>query len=1214
MSGFVDSDVRGVTVTHWVPPVDETSEPAVRVENVGDYLGYAITAEMATGRGSGARLLSAGSIIQVARPNDVVWGSGLNVKLVRPVPASASELDYRAVRGPLTRAALLLAGANVPNVVGDPVSLLPDVFPDVRDWVDARRPITIVPNLNDLAAFDGRPNVLSPVAEPWSVVRTIAESEFVVGSSLHAIIIAESLGIPARFLLSPVENPWKYHDYLLATGRSKETFARSVEDALALGGYPPPEADLEALSAAFPRDLWGEAPAPAEAECEDAAITLDAVTNLLTDEFDDVHRDDRGGLAMVRALVRVLGAPLVRSYAHRLRDDRFEPFATALQNLVGDRIEDLDLDDDPGIEIIKMVVDGAVRPVKRVALRHAVGTHTRVVSTALHEDRFEWHFNGLGVGPSILRSAVGARAVLLHDGSETPVSAAQLAVSVDYPYFRWSLVLRLADIPLGVAHFGLRLDWDTGDEWVRGARVRRTPGLAAPRLMRLRGELDWRLQSVAIAERETLDHEAPVADTGRWNVRDSSQFTWLAEPVTPELSVVVTAHDVAEWLDETLYSILRQGVQSIEVIAVNDHSSDEIDGVLQRFAHDPRLMVIDAIDRGGANARDVGASLAWGRFIVFADGDDIVPDGAYEALVNSLKRSNSDIAIGNFNKFSPAEIWRPTRRWGVFDRPGIALDVRDAPGLIRGRAVWNKVFRREFWVDEGLSFPEVPRSNDIVPMTRALLRAEHVDVVDRDVYLYRDRPGQSSMTSQSSSTAGLVSYLSQELECVQLIRADGDRGLLETATALFVSADGWAHLERVASEGNELTPAIVPLVDAILAELPSEVVAKQPAERQAVVRLLALGRCSAATALLRHPGSEAGGNALSFLDGWLEAIEFVPELTADDDTYASVYKRHVGPAIEFAARGVTGSEIRESLRRALDLAPPDALHPIVSAALQFAVASATQDELRTSLALLAARPLDDPAAATADDWLSLLDGMTPSQDQVRLIWRNSIRPLIEAALDDEVEIPEDQWERLVASRRRAVERYRDRGVRRAAPVVAVYDSFGAAGLSTYRALKTAGVLVDECAPRRGRLRLSGPLPPHVSASHLALHVQREGKAVATFPVTENAAMRRWSTMIDLARVPRDGSASLVMDCFQGREGWFYLRVPLHVTEQAASQVGDYLRVSDGDGARSVVSVTGIPGIRRDVRRVTARVRRVVRRALRRARQALLGAALRRRGT
>ncbi len=1218
MSGFVTRDIRGVTVTHWVPSADETNEPGERVENIGDFLGQAITAEIAAGgEGSGARLLSAGSIIHVARPHDVVWGSGLNLKLVRPIPPSAKELDYRAVRGPLTRAALLLAGANVPDVLGDPVSLLPEVFPHVREWIDRQRSITIVPNLNDLAEFDGLPNVLSPIAEPWSVVRTIAESEFVVGSSLHAVIIAESLGIPARFLLSQVENPWKYHDYLLATGRSKERFARSVDEALALGGHPRAEPDLDALRSAFPHDLWGVAPAPPALASQDACATLDAVTTLLIEEFDDVDRDDRGGLAMVRALVRLLGAPLVRSYAHRLRSERLEPVAAALHNLVRDHIDELDLNDDPAIEIIKMLADGAVRPAKRVALRDAVGANTRVVSSALDEDRFEWHFNGVGVGPSILRSAVGARAVLLLDGSESPVSVAQLTVSVDYPYFRWALVLRLADIPPGVAHFGLRLDWDTGSGWVRGARVHRTPGLGAPRLMRLRGELGWRLQSVALAERETLDDESPFSGAGWRNVRGSSELTWVAEPATPELSVVVTAHDVAEWLDETLYSILRQGVQSMEVIVVNDHSSDEIGCVLSRFADDSRVLVIDAIDRGGANARDVGASVAGGRFLVFADGDDIVPDGAYEALVDSLKGSNSDIAIGNFNKFSPSEIWRPTRRWGVFDNPGIAMNVRDAPGLLRGRAVWNKVFRRKFWVDESLSFPEVPRSNDIVPMTRALLRAERVDVVDRDVYLYRDRPGHSSMTSQSSSSAGLVSYLTQELECVQLIRADGDPGLLATTTALVVSADGWAHLARAASDGAELPPSIVPLVDAILAELPPEVVAEQPDERKAVFRLLALGRCHAAAAILRHHGAEGGGEAVSLLEGWLEAVEFVPELTSDGETYTNLYKRHVGPAIEIAARGSIGSEIRETLRHALELAPPG-LDPVASATLKFAVGSETPDVSRTAMTLLADWPPAEPGSATPDDWLALLDGMEDlTQDQVRLIWRNRIQPLVEAALDNEVVIPEAQWERLVASRRRAVAKHRDRGVRRAAPVVAIYDSFGAAGLSAYRVLNASGVTVDECALRRGRLRLGGPLPAHVVAGHLALHVHHGGETVATSPVTavSNAGMWRWTTTIDLARVPLDRSSSIVMECFRGREGWFYLRVPMHFTEQAASQVGDHLRVPDSkqssDGA--VVNLTGVPGIRRDVRGVTDGVRGVVRRTLRRVRQVLLGGAFRRRG-
>lgn len=1221
MSGLATRDVRGVAVAHWVPPADESNGSTERVENVGDFLGQAITAELATrGEGSGGRLLSAGSIIHIAQSDDVVWGSGLNLKLSRPIPAPARDLDYRAVRGPLTRAALTLAGASVPKVLGDPVSLLPEVFPEVREWVVPSRSITIVPNLNDLAAFADQPNVVSPLGDPWSIVRAIAESEFVVGSSLHAIIVAEALGIPARFQLSEFENPWKYHDYLLSTGRPKERLALSVDDAVDLGGYPPPKADLDGLRSAFPVDLWGVSPPPGSREPWDPSELVDEVIRLLSQEFDDVHDARRGGPTMVRALTRMLAAPLVRSCGHRLRGERLDSAASAVQQLLSDRLDDLGLEQDPGYEVLRMFADGRRRTIPRVALRDATGAHTRVVSVDADEDRFEWRFNGVGLGPTALHGATASRAVLLHDGHETPVPESQLAVSVEYPDFRWSLSLRLADIPLGVSQFGLRIDWFAGSTWIPGARIGRTPDVQAPKLLQLRGKDGWRLRTETIAARERPDLQPSDVGSGQRNVRSSSEFSWLATPAVPRLSVVVTAHNVVEWLDETLFSVLRQDVDTIEVILVDDHSVDGIDGVLEQFADDRRLVVIDAIDRGGANARDVGAAVAAGRFIVFADGDDLVPDGAYSALLESLERSGSDVAIGNFNKFSPSEIWRPTRRWGVFDERRTHVNLRDAPDLIRGRAVWNKVFRREFWVESAITFPEVPRSNDIVPMTRALLGAEHIDIVDRDVYLYRDRPGRSSMTSQSSSAAGLVSYLTQELECVRLIRADGDAGLLATMTALVVSADGWAHLERVASEGFGLPSALPPLIDAILGELPSDVVAKQPGERQAAFRLLALGRRDAATAILRHHGRDPGGEALDHLAGWLEAFEMVPELTSDHRTFRDLYRRHVGPALEAVGRMSAAPEVAEQLRRAHEMAPANSLDPIIAASLRFAVQADTPEGFAGAMRMLGALPPSDPGAATLRDWLGLLDtDRRLSQKEIQLIWRDRIQPLIDAELQRGVDLPQHDWQHLVEGRRRALTAFNERGVRRAAPVVAIVDSFGTDVLPAYVALTTSGLVADRSELESARLGLSGSLPAEAATEeHLVLHIQRDGETVATFPVATALIDGRptWSTTIDLGRVPLDGSGTAVIEGFRGNEGWFYLRVPLAVTGRAVAQAGGHLWSEDGRSAASgaVVKVKGEavasepvaaePARGENWRRQTARVVRAVGRRLRRLRQAL----------
>lgn len=269
---------------------------------------------------------------------------------------------------------------------------------------------------------------------------------------------------------------------------------------------------------------------------------------------------------------------------------------------------------------------------------------------------------------------------------------------------------------------------------------------------------------------------------------------WSDEPL---LSVVIPTHDVQPWIDELLASVLACTLTSMEVIVVDDHSTD---GTAERLADlsaaDPRVHVVQAHGRGGARARNVGLTVARGRYVAFADGDDIVPPGAYERLVESLEQSGSDIAFGDWLKFSSVRTWQPSKNWRVFDEGRAGVGIADVPALIRGRAVWNKVFRRSFLSDLRLVFPEVPRSNDIFPMTRTYLAARTIDVLPDCVYLYRDRPGTGSMTARAGADAAAVSYFTQEAACAELVAAHGDPGLAKTYSSLVFDADAWLHLSR----------------------------------------------------------------------------------------------------------------------------------------------------------------------------------------------------------------------------------------------------------------------------------------------------------------------------------------------------------------------------------------------------------------------------------
>lgn len=206
------------------------------------------------------KLLAVGSIIYFANNDDVIWGTGTNGKYPYKESYNFTQLDVRAVRGPKTRQFLNDNwNLNCKEIYGDPALLFPFFFPEFVKSTQPSQRYIVIPHYSERKMFpkENNPHIVYPT-DPWDeVIHKIIDSEFVISSSLHGIIIAEAYGIPARFLrVTETEPLLKYEDYYLGTNRPNFQYATSVEEALKMGGEPPFSCDLEQLYNAFPFDYW----------------------------------------------------------------------------------------------------------------------------------------------------------------------------------------------------------------------------------------------------------------------------------------------------------------------------------------------------------------------------------------------------------------------------------------------------------------------------------------------------------------------------------------------------------------------------------------------------------------------------------------------------------------------------------------------------------------------------------------------------------------------------------------------------------------------------------------------------------------------------------------------------------------------------------------------------------------------------------------------
>ncbi|WP_405481885.1 CDP-glycerol glycerophosphotransferase family protein [Streptomyces anulatus] len=229
----------------------------------------------------------------------------------------------------------------------------------------------------------------------------------------------------------------------------------------------------------------------------------------------------------------------------------------------------------------------------------------------------------------------------------------------------------------------------------------------------------------------------------------------MKPPLPPLLSVVVPVHNVEAYLEDCLRSVADQTLEAIEVVMVDDGSTDGSARIAAEFAaRDGRFRLVRQQNAGLSAARNTGVrhTAPTVPYLAFADSDDIVVHDAYERMTASLESTGSDLVTGN--------VWRLTAqgrqqawqyRWLTATRPRTHI-TRD-PRLLADRVAWNKVFRRSFWDAHGFAFPVGKLYEDTPVMIPAHHLAGSVDVLHEHVYYWRVREG--SITRRRTDVTGV---------------------------------------------------------------------------------------------------------------------------------------------------------------------------------------------------------------------------------------------------------------------------------------------------------------------------------------------------------------------------------------------------------------------------------------------------------------------------
>lgn len=221
----------------------------------------------------------------------------------------------------------------------------------------------------------------------------------------------------------------------------------------------------------------------------------------------------------------------------------------------------------------------------------------------------------------------------------------------------------------------------------------------------------------------------------------------------PKVSVIIPFNNVENYIEECLNSVLSQTLDDIEVILINDASTDRTLEIVEWYLQkDSRIKLININERKGQGfARNRGIEIATGEYIGFVDSDDFIESDMFECLYNSAKTNNTDISMCQVREYDDInENYITSDYYSLACLSSFQDDIFSAEDtknniLDINVALWNKIYKREYLNNIGEKFPEGFIYEDLPFFFGTYLPAKRIQIVWKNLYSYRINRKNSTM-------------------------------------------------------------------------------------------------------------------------------------------------------------------------------------------------------------------------------------------------------------------------------------------------------------------------------------------------------------------------------------------------------------------------------------------------------------------------------------
>lgn len=239
----------------------------------------------------------------------------------------------------------------------------------------------------------------------------------------------------------------------------------------------------------------------------------------------------------------------------------------------------------------------------------------------------------------------------------------------------------------------------------------------------------------------------------------------------PKISIILAVYNVENYLRQGLDSLVNQTLKDIEIICVNDGSTDGSLEILNEYASkDNRVKVINQENQGPGVARNNAIKNATGDYIMIMDSDDWYEPDACELCYNQITANKNDFVTFNASKYyektGKKQLYdfrtRPFKKY--INNPNIKISELDND-FIKTPYTWAQIYSREFIIKNEIKYTEETLGEDLYFWIKAIISADTFSIIEKPIYNYRIRQG--SATADYSETWHSLFYT--RYRCLEML-------------------------------------------------------------------------------------------------------------------------------------------------------------------------------------------------------------------------------------------------------------------------------------------------------------------------------------------------------------------------------------------------------------------------------------------------------------